>query len=80
MEDQFTQKSGPILFWTLLTTLTSPTLSGCTTQAWYESAQETQRQQCRQRYPDAADQQKCIDEVNSHTYNQYQQDRGDGAR
>lgn len=74
------EKSRPLSFRLLLILVASVNFLGCTTQAWYEGVQESQRQQCRQRYPDAADQQKCIDEVNSHSYNQYQQDRSDSTK
>jgi hypothetical protein len=50
-------------------------LAGCTTRNWYEGMQESQRQQCRQRYPSASDQQDCIDRINSKGYEQYQRER-----
>ena len=51
-------------------------LGGCTTQAWYEGARESQRQHCREMYKSADDQQKCIDEVNGKTYQKYQEEKG----
>ena len=52
-------------------------LAGCTTQAWYQGVQESQRQQCLNNYKNADDQQKCIDAVNHTTYQQYQEERSE---
>lgn len=60
------------------TLIAAALLGACTTQAWYEGTRESARQQCRQRYPDAASQQSCIDQVNSKSYQQYRQERDDG--
>jgi hypothetical protein len=59
----------------LMASLLAGLLEACTTRNWYEGMQEGQRQQCRQRYPSATDQQDCIDKVNGTNYEQYQRER-----
>lgn len=58
-------------------TILTLVLSSCTTQSWYTGLQESQRQECRQRYPDAGDQQKCMDAVNRQSYEKYQRERNE---
>jgi hypothetical protein len=47
---------------------------GCTYQAWYSGLQERQRQECL-KLANSADTQKCMDTVNSSTYDQYKAQR-----
>jgi hypothetical protein len=47
---------------------------GCTHRAWYEGFQEQQRQQCY-KTQNQADIQKCLDRVNSTTYDEYMKSR-----
>lgn len=47
---------------------------GCTYRGWYEGLQERERQECY-KYIGHDETAKCLDEVNSVKYDQYQQDR-----
>jgi hypothetical protein len=48
--------------------------SGCTTREWYEGMQEQQRQDCY-KYENRDEIQKCLDRVNSESYDRYQRER-----
>lgn len=47
---------------------------GCTYRAWYAGLQERQRQECYQS-PSQSEVQKCLDSVNSTTYDEYMRTR-----
>ncbi|RPH82712.1 MAG: hypothetical protein EHM75_12835 [Desulfobacteraceae bacterium] len=49
---------------------------GCTCRAWYEGLKERQRQECYQN-PGQSEVQKCLDSVNSTTYDEYMRSRKD---
>jgi hypothetical protein len=52
---------------------------GCTYRAWYEGFQEGQRQECyKNRGRDET--QKCLDRVNSTTYDEYEKSRENSKR
>ncbi|MBI5016275.1 MAG: hypothetical protein HZB55_12415 [Deltaproteobacteria bacterium] len=59
--------------------LAAPVLigQGCTYRAWYEGFKERERQEC---YRNASQEevQKCLDRVNSTTYDDYRRNRTDG--
>ena len=48
--------------------------AGCTYRAWYEGFQEGQRQQCYD-LRNQGDIQKCLDQVNATTYEEYKKSR-----
>ena len=52
---------------------------GCTYRAWYEGLQERQRQECYQS-PSQSEIQKCLESVNSITYDQYKRGRKDSNK
>jgi hypothetical protein len=47
---------------------------GCTYRAWYEGFQERQRQECYENRGQS-EIQKCLDRVNSTTYDEYMKSR-----
>ena len=47
---------------------------GCTYRAWYEGLQQKQRQECYEN-TSQSEVQKCLDSVNSTTYEQYTKGR-----
>jgi hypothetical protein len=47
---------------------------GCTYRAWYEGMQERQRQECY-KIPSQSETQKCLERVNSITYDDYKNRR-----
>jgi len=47
---------------------------GCSYQAWYAGFQEQQRQECYKNL-NQADTRKCLDRVNSMSYDQYKMER-----
>ena len=47
---------------------------GCTYRAWYEGLRERQRQECYQ-HLSQSEVQKCLDSVNSTTYDEYARSR-----
>ncbi len=49
-------------------------LTGCTTRAWYDGLQERQRQDCY-RYESRDEVQRCLDSVNSVSYDEYKRER-----
>ena len=49
---------------------------GCTYRAWYEGLRERQRQDCY-RSPSQSEVQKCLESVNSTTYDDYMKSRKD---
>ncbi len=55
-----------LLLWVL-------TLTGCSTQAWYESAKSNAESQCRQQPPGAMD--ECMARVNKTRYDTYERER-----
>ncbi len=52
---------------------------GCTYRAWYEGLKERQRQECYQS-PSPSEVQKCLDSVNSITYDEYMKSRKDSNK
>lgn len=63
----------------LLAVCFCPAGPGCTYRAWYEGFRERQRQECNEeRGRDEI--QKCLDRVNSLTYDEYVKSRGDSQR
>jgi hypothetical protein len=52
---------------------------GCTYRAWYEGLKERQRQECYQS-PSPSEVQKCLDSVNSTTYDEYMRSRKDSNK
>jgi hypothetical protein len=52
---------------------------GCTYRAWYEGLKERQRQECYQS-PSPSEVQKCLDSVNSITYDEYMRSRKDSNK
>jgi len=53
-------------------------VQGCTYQAWYEGFRERQRQECYQERG-RSEMEKCLERVNSLTYEEYVKGR-DGAK
>lgn len=49
------------------------TLSGCTTQAWYEGAKEAAKNNCRNQPPSEVE--RCMDNLNKKTYEEYEKER-----
>jgi len=64
----------PRMLTLLLATCFFLTIQGCTKRAWHEGLQQGQRQECYKNQSDG-DVQKCLDNVNSTTYDQYMQDQ-----
>lgn len=56
--------------------LTSP---GCTYRAWYEGLQKQQREDCY-KLPTPEERQKCLDDVNAMTYENYTKARRDSQK
>jgi len=54
----------------LLVVLTSASVAGCTSKAWYEGFQQQQRAACG-RYPQQYEVQRCLDKLNNLSYEQY---------
>ena len=52
---------------------------GCTYRAWYEGLKERQRQECYQS-PNQSEIQKCLESVNSATYDEYMRGRNDSNK
>ena len=50
---------------------------GCTRQAWYEGLQNRERQECYNSQSQG-EAQKCLERVNSTTYDQYKIDKENG--
>lgn len=50
------------------------TLTGCSSQAWYEGSQESQRQRCYQQTDNIVIQQ-CLDAVQRHSWSTYKEER-----
>lgn len=55
------------------------TLSACTSQAWYEGAQQRQRQECY-RHNSPGEAQKCLDQVEGTSYGQYSKQRQEATK
>lgn len=49
-------------------------LTGCTSRAWYEGFREAARQRCYQ-LNNEDDIQRCLEDIESGTYEEYQQSR-----
>jgi hypothetical protein len=62
--------------WLLLAAGTCLGSQGCTYRAWYEGLKERQRQECY-RNTGQSEVQKCLDSVNSTTYDEYMRSRKD---
>jgi hypothetical protein len=52
---------------------------GCTYRAWYEGLKERQRQECYQSLSQS-ETQKCLENVNSITYDEYMRSRKDSNK
>ncbi len=52
---------------------------GCTYRAWYEGLKERQRQECY-RTPSQSEIRKCLDSVDSITYDEYMRSRKDSNK
>ncbi|MBN1904765.1 MAG: hypothetical protein JW927_06680 [Deltaproteobacteria bacterium] len=53
--------------------------SGCTYKSWYEGLRETERQNCN-RIENTAERQKCLDEIDKMSYEQYQKERDESNK
>lgn len=51
------------------------TISGCTTQAWYEGVKQGAENHCRSQPPGKSEQ--CLDKLNKKTYEQYEKERSE---
>ena len=60
--------------WLTLVTSISFTTQGCTYQAWYEGLREHQRQECLKHISDDVVQ-RCLDNIENMTYEQYLRSR-----
>lgn len=49
------------------------TLTGCSTEAWFEGAKRSAENQCRQQPPGAID--ECLARVNKSRYDTYEKER-----
>jgi hypothetical protein len=54
-------------------------IQGCTYRAWYEGIKEQQRQNCY-KYISQDEIDKCLDRVNSMTYDQYEKARKEAKK
>ena len=61
----------------LLTSSLYLTSQGCTYRTWYEGLQNRERQECYNSQSQG-EAQKCLDRVNSTTYDQYKIDKENG--
>jgi hypothetical protein len=48
--------------------------SGCTYKSWYEGLRESERQNCY-RIANTVERQKCMDEIDKMSYEQYQKEQ-----
>lgn len=62
----------------LLTSSIGLIAQGCTSRAWYEGLQNRERQECYNS-PSQGETQKCLEKVNSTTYDQYKIDKENGG-
>ncbi len=62
--------------WLLLAAGACWGIQGCTSRAWYEGFKEQQRQECY-RNLSQSELQKCLDNANSTTYDDYTRSRKD---
>jgi len=49
------------------------TISGCSTQAWYEGVKEVAKNDCRNQPPSEVE--RCMDNLNKKTYEEYEKER-----
>lgn len=57
-----------IMFWL------STTCMGCTAHSWYEGVKETKRQDCY-KLQSASERNRCLEEVDGASYDQYKRER-----
>ena len=48
-------------------------LQGCTTEQWYNAANQSSEHHCRKQPP--GESQKCLDELNKKSYSDYEKER-----
>lgn len=48
-------------------------ISGCTTQAWYESVKQGAENNCRKQPPSESE--RCLENLNKKTYDEYEKER-----
>ena len=48
-------------------------ISGCTTQAWYESVKQGAGNNCRRQPPSESE--RCLENLNKKTYEEYEKER-----
>lgn len=48
-------------------------LHGCTTEAWYNAANQSSEHHCRKQPP--GESQRCLDELNKKSYSEYEKER-----
>lgn len=48
-------------------------ISGCTTQAWYESVKQGAENSCRKQPPSESE--RCLENLNKKTYEEYEKER-----
>ncbi|MCK9638254.1 MAG: hypothetical protein M0R41_18465 [Methylobacter tundripaludum] len=48
-------------------------ISGCTTQAWYESVKQGAENNCRKQPPSESD--RCLESLNKKSYKEYEKER-----
>jgi len=48
-------------------------ISGCTTQAWYESVKQGAENNCRKQPPSESE--RCLENLNKKTYEEYEKER-----
>jgi hypothetical protein len=54
-------------------TLFMTSITGCTTQAWYEGAKRGAENNCRNQPPSETD--RCLEKLNKKTYEEYEKER-----
>ncbi|MBF4992334.1 hypothetical protein [Methylophilus sp. QUAN] len=57
----------------VLMAFTILTMSGCTTQSWYEGVKEGARNNCRSQPPGEVE--SCLEKLNTKTYEEYEKAR-----
>lgn len=57
----------------VLMAFTISTMSGCTTQSWYEGVKEGARNNCRSQPPGEVE--SCLEKLNTKTYEEYEKAR-----
>jgi len=57
----------------ILLTFFMMAISGCTTQAWYESVKQGAENNCRKQPP--IESERCLENLNKKTYDEYEKER-----